>query len=654
MNAIVYGHKKHIILIVLFQFFAIVADAQRADELTSGSWRARRAYERAIEAHRFHDYQSAVSELERAIGFDHDFIEAHLFLADIHFYEGEFEKSIAPLRLAIAIDSLFFPAAHYYLGRALFKTGRYAESCDSFSKVIRMNRIGKQAIEKSWRYLQSCNFALSAIENPVSFEPQNPGSAINSQYDEYSPALTADEKTLIFTRKKPLHESSVNEQVYYYEDFYISTYLDGEWTKAMNLGPPLNTKGNEGAQTITADGRHMYFTACNRPDGFGSCDIYYSHLKGDVYSVPVNVGLPLNSYAWDSQPSVSSDGQTIFFASSRPGSIGQTDIWMATRNESGNWNVPENLGPVINTRGRELSPFIHHDNKTLYFASDGHPGMGGLDIFFTRRSDDGEWGEPVNIGYPINTHADEFGLIVGASGEVAWFASDKHGGYGRRDLYTFELHKEARPEAVTFMKGFVYDSETLQPLGAAFELTDVQNNRQLVTSSSDPGNGSFLVTIPTGKEIALSVSKQGYLFFSEHFNYPDARTVIEPYLRDIPLQPIRDGYSIVLRNIFFETDSYKLQPSSYAELDKLLTLMQQNDDIKIEVSGHTDDRGSYEHNLELSHKRAGSVRDYLIKKGVSPDRMLYKGYADTRPVDTNSTEEGRANNRRTEIQILSY
>lgn len=648
------GQLKYIIVVLVFQLIVTVVDAQITEQLTSESRRARRAYERAAEAYRLFDNYAAVKELKKALNFDHNFIEAHLLLAEIYFHEGDYEKSIEPWQSAVFIDSLFFPAARYYLGSALFRSGHYEKALESFNIVLQMKRLRPAILEQTEKYLESCHFALSAIENPVPFNPVNPGPAINSQYSEYSPALTADEKTLIFTRKKALGRLAEHDQAYYYEDFYISTFVDGAWSEARNLGPPLNTTGNEGAQTITADGRHMYFTACNRPDGFGSCDIYYASLQGGVYSKPVNVGLPLNSSAWDSQPSVSSDGQTIYFASSRPGNIGITDIWMATRNADGNWNMPQNLGPVINTTGSELSPFIHHDNQTLYFASDGHPGMGGLDIFYSRRCENGQWGEPVNIGYPVNTHGDEFGMIVGASGMFAWFASDKEGGFGNSDLYIFELYEEARPQMVTYMKGVVYDSENLEPLHVSFKLKDVKTGELIIKSSSDPIDGSYLVAIPTGKELALNVSKTGYLFFSENFNYKDPKTAVAPYIRDIPLQPIDDGHTIVLRNVFFEIDSYQLEPASYPELERLLLLLQQNQEITIEVSGHTDNTGSYDHNLLLSQNRARSVRNFLTGKGVSPKRIHYKGYADTRPVDTNDTPEGRANNRRTEIQILSH
>ncbi len=624
---------------------------QPAGELTSVSRRARRAYERAEDALRTYDHRAAIEELERAIARDADFIEAHLLLGEVYFSREDYKKSISPYQRAIGLDPEFFPAAKYYLGVALYRTASYADAVSVLESFISMDVISDSFMERGLAYLARARFAKEAKNNPVPFQPHNPGPAINSEYAEYSPALTADEQTLIFTRKKP-REGSPARSSYYYEDFYISYFRDGEWSLAENLGPPLNTAGNEGAQTITANGRHLYFAACNRPDGLGSCDIYYARREGDRWSVPVNPGPPLNSYLWDSQPSISADGNTIYFTSSRKGSMGPMDIWKATRNEKGNWNTPQNMGPLINTGGNELSPFIHHDNNTLYFASDGHPGMGGLDIFYSRRDDDGNWGKPKNIGYPINTHGDEFAMIVGASGQYAWFSSDMEGGHGDSDLYTFELYPEARPQPHTYMRGVVVDAQTKKPLAAKFELINLHDGQTLTEASSDPVDGSFLVAIPTKKDLALNVSKEGYLFFSEHFSYANIRTEAEPYLRNIPLQPISEGQPVVLRNIFFETDSYALRETSYAELNRLVRFMKDNPGVHIEISGHTDSTGTFDHNLALSVNRARSVRDFLTRKEIPKERISYNGYADTKPVDTNETPEGRANNRRTEFQVM--
>jgi outer membrane protein OmpA-like peptidoglycan-associated protein len=646
-------NKAGFLFSLIFPFLLIGhLPAQIADDLSTKNRRARHSFERAEAAYRLHDNEQAVRELMQALDRDDQFVEARLLLAEIYYHDGDYQKSIPHWQAAINIDSLFFPAAHYYLATAYFYTGQYGRAQKLFHFVTEMDSLSDTMMEKSRDLLLDCEFALHAIENPVDFVPVNPGQTINSRYAEYSPALTADEQTLIFTRKKPLYEDETMGIVHYFEDFYVSHFRQGAWQEAENLGPPLNTIGNEGAQTITPDGRDLYFTACNRPGGLGGCDIYYSRKHGNRWSVPENAGRPINSAAWDSQPSISADGQSIFFSSSRAGSIGPADIWMATRNESGNWNTPVNLGSAINTKGSEISPFIHADNKTLYFASDGHPGMGGLDIFFSRRDAEGNWSKPVNIGYPVNTYSDEFALIVGASGQYAWFASDTEGGYGDTDLYSFELYPEARPSPVTYMKGIVFDIDTNEPLSADFELTDVQSNELIIAAKSEQDDGSFLVAIPAGRDLALNVSKKGYLFFSEHFSYADHRTAPEPYLRNIPLKQISEGYSIILRNIFFETDSYALKQSSSPELEKLLAFLKNNPEIHIEISGHTDSTGSFDYNTELSENRARSVYDYLTRHGVSEKRLRYKGYADVKPVDTNDTEEGRANNRRTEFEII--
>lgn len=642
------------ILLLLLVFFALDGMAQGSDQLTTRNQRARRSFERALQAWRVHDDSRTIAELRLALESDPDFLEAHLLLGEVYFSREFYKESIPNYQRALEINPDFFPQVRYYLGASLLKTGQYAGAKRLFEEFLAIEKISENLKNASRAGLETCEFALAAMADPVPFNPMNLGDSINSQYPEYSPALTTDEQTLIFTRKIPRMESHGPSADHFHEDFFISNNNDGAWSPAHNLGPPINTAGNEGAQSISADGRHLFFTACNRPDGMGSCDIYYAYRTGREWTFPTNLGPGVNSGAWDSQPSISPDGKTLFFSSARNGSIGKMDIWYTTLDAEGQWSAPRNLGPVINTEGREMSPFIHHDNETLFFASDGHPGMGGLDIFYSRRDSLGEWSEPVNLGYPINSYGEEFSLIVGAGGVNAYFASDLFGGFGDTDLYHFELYEAARPTPVTYMRGVVYDKGNGNKLQATFELTELETGQVITQSVSDRQTGEFLVAIPTGKTLGLNVSHPGFLFFSEHFSYAETRTGGDPYLRDIPLQPIRQGEAVVLRNIFFDTDRYDLKPASETELNRLVTLLEGNPSIKIEISGHTDHVGTYAYNLELSKNRARSVMQYLIDAGVDVSRLSFEGYADTRPIDTNETEEGRANNRRTEFKILDH
>jgi hypothetical protein len=418
-----------------------------------------------------------------------------------------------------------------------------------------------------------------------------------------------------------------------------------------NIGSPINTGENEGAQSISANGRFMVFTACNKTDAVGRCDLYFSKKVGDKWTYPRNMQPPVNSRYKETQPSLSADGRTLYFASDRPGGKGQLDVWVTSRDDNGNWSQPINLGDTINTRYHEMSPYVHQDNQTLYFASDGQIGLGGFDLFVSRRDNEGKWGTPQNLGYPINTNKDEFGLIVNAKGNKAYFSSDRDPAMGK-DIYTFDLYNKIQPLEVSYMKGIVFDKETRKRLTAKFELIDLESGKMIYESFSDEETGEFLICLPTDKDYCLNVSKKGYLFFSENFALKGIFRKTEPFLKDVPMQSIKIGESIILKNIFFETDLYALKKESRIELDKVIEFLHDYPAIKIEISGHTDNVGSLDYNQTLSENRAKSVVDYLIKSSITKDRIKYKGYGFSQPVASNDTEEGKALNRRTELKII--
>ncbi len=480
------------------------------------------------------------------------------------------------------------------------------------------------------------------------------GENINSAYSEYLPSLTLDELRIVFTVLRPRDKKTVCDNCIEEEDIYYSEYENGEWLLRTPFDL-INTHFNEGGQSISPDGKYLIFTACERDGGYGSCDLYWSKRIGDTWTKPKNFGPPVNTEYWESQPSFSADGKTIIFTSARPGGIGGYDLWYTTMLGEGIFTNPINMGRPINTEADEDYPFFHPNGITLYFSSTGHRGMGGRDIFYSNKNlADETWSEPVNIGYPINTIDDEISLFVNATGNKAFFASNRPGGYGGEDLYWFELPEKIRPRAVTYMKGRIFDVADKFPLEALFKVIDLKTGKMVVSSTSDPKTGEFLICIPTNSMYALHVERSNYLFYSETFELEGEHSDLDPFIKDIYLKRIELGENVVLNNIFFDTDKWELKPESEVELKKLVVLLKDNPNMKIEIAGHTDNIGSREHNLTLSENRAKAVCDYLVSKGISRGRLTYKGYGFDKPIGTNDTEEGRALNRRTEFTITGF
>ncbi len=642
------------IVILLLSVLPIGAIAQPGGYSSSDKGAIKR-YEAGLECMRMRKWECAQGEFTKAAAADEKFAEPRLMLAEMHEMKGEDDQAIVRYREALAIAPRLFPTAQLHLADLEFKRGEYENARRNYQGFLEKEKDPLRK-ERAQLGLRNCNFAAEAMKQPVPFEPKNLGPGVNTAMPEYYPAITADDRTLLFTRRVKADDERVGEQ----EDFYVSDRnTSGEWQEARKI-PTVDTDRNEGAGTLSPDGRFMIFTACELfgeygpgRKGMGSCDLFISIRVGDRWSPPENLGPPVNSRNWESQPSLASDGRTLYFVRgiSAADGIQDTDIYMTQLGDKGAWSKPEKLGPSINTRFNEESVQIHPDGRTLYFSSNGHTGFGGLDIYMSRKQEDGSWGPALNLGHPINTGADENSLLVSASGEVAYFASDRPGGMGDLDLYGFELYPEARPLAVSYIRGKVTDRTTGKPVEADVELFDVKTGDLATAAYSDPQTGEFLVALPVGQEYALNASSEGYLFFSENYNVPES-AVKEPYTLDVPLSPLTAGSTIALRNIFFNTASYELLPASNAELAKLIQLLKRNADLRIELGGHTDNVGSDDANLKLSDQRANAVRDHLIAQGIDAARITAKGYGETKPIASNETEEGRAENRRTEVTVL--
>lgn len=620
-------------------------------QLSTKSKKAAGLYKEAIERANVGVNDLASHLLRKAIDEDKNFIEAYVMLGELYNDQDKDSLAILTFRTAIQINPEFFPAIYSNLANLEFNNGMYQDALVHVQKYLTYPN-QNMAYRKSAEYLQrSCLFALEAIKAPVPFNPDNLGAAINNRNDQYWPSLSADESTMVFTENLPI--DSLNSDVYRnrQEDFFYSIARNNKWQKALPVGFPLNTPQNEGAQSLSADGKLMVFTGCNRPGGVGNCDLYYSRFENGRWSAPRNFGRGVNSGAKDTQPAISADGTTIYFVSNRPNGKGGLDIWSITLNADG-WGTPTNLGDSINTQFDEQSPYIHPDNQTLYFSSKGWPGMGRFDLYVSRKNDKKQWATPKNLGYPINTHFDETGMVVNARGNKAYYSSNRLGGFGGDDIYSFDLPQAVQPTRVSYMKGNVYNSENNEPIQARFELIDLASGENIMDAWSNT-DGTFLICLPEGKEYALNVNRPGFLFYSDNFNMVHG-DFSKPYLKDVPLKPIRSGEKIVLKNIFFDVNAYVLKPESTIELDRLVKFMNENSTLQVEISGHTDNTGKPDYNIKLSENRAFAVTNYLISKGIDASRLAGKGYGSSQPVAPNETEEGRAQNRRTEFKIIKF
>ncbi|HVW95044.1 MAG TPA: OmpA family protein [Mucilaginibacter sp.] len=586
-------------------------------------------------------FNEAVENLQKAIKEDDKFVEAHILLGDVMRQMRDNKGAIAEFRKVIALNPEFYRAAYLKLGELEVNDGQYAAALPHLEKYLSYPAITPKDSHYAEKLVADCKFSIDAIAHPVPFTPINLGPEINTVNDEYLPVATADESMLIFTRK-------INNN----EDFYKSAKVNDKWQTAVYLSNQINTaRYNEGAESISQDGKYLFFTGCNRPDGLGRCDIYIAQKKGDDWSKPFDLSPPVNTSGWESQPSISADGRTLYFVSNRKGGYGGYDIWKSRLTDKG-WGEPENLGPNINTIYDEQSPFIHPDDSTFYFCSNGWPGLGGKDLFVSRLGKDGKWQKPENLGYPINSSGDENGLTLTANGSYAFFSSDNLNGFGGYDIYTFELPKKLRPQLVTYVKGTVLDAKTKAPLEAAVEIIDLQKNEPVFQDYSDDATGDFLATLTSGKNYGLNISKSGYLFYSANFSLVGHEPK-KPYNLTVLMEPIEIGNKVILNNIFFDTNKFDLKPESITELQQLVSFLTLNPTLKIEISGHTDDVGNDELNQKLSEDRAKAVYDYLVSNGIAAGRLVYKGYGKTQPIAPNDSDENRQKNRRTEFKIIA-
>lgn len=636
-----------VLLMVLFFGKAGVTVAQ--ESYTTSDKKAIKLYETSAYQIRSRDFNGGIESLQKALMRDPAFIEAHLRLASTYKVILRSEMAERHYREAIAADSLskLNHETYFALGLLVYDKGDYKEARRYLQRYLDVKPANASRENMAAEMIQRIDFALELMSDPLPFNPKPLPLPINKYMMQYFPAATADGKQLFFTVRKG---NTANDD----EDIYVTEQgSDGTWSEPAPVSDLINSARNEGTCSVSADGRTLIFTSCQAPDSFGSCDLYVVKKEGNVWGKPQNMGKPINTAGWESQPSLSADGRTLYFVSDKRGGQGRRDIWMSTLSARDNWMEPVNLGPKVNTSADDLSPFIHVNGQSLYFSSAGHQGLGKYDLFLTEK-EGLDWKTPKNLGYPINTKDDQVSLVITADGTTAYYSHEVASANGNFSslLYTFEVPEEVRVENKSnFLTGRVLDIETKQPLSASIEMFDINDASLNYKVTSDKADGRYFVVLTEGKEYSIYVTKKGYLFENLTFNYLEKKSR-DPEVLDIYLTPIKSGATSVLKNIFFDVDQYVLKEKSKTELEEVIKFLRDNEQIKMAIEGHTDDTGSNAHNMQLSTNRAKSVYDFLVKAGIPAQRLEYRGFGSGKPKKENTSEENRQLNRRIEFRIL--
>ncbi len=618
--------------------------------------KARSLLEKAQQYVKERDFVKAIETLQQLNQKFPSFGDAFLLKGSLYKAMGDNRSAYAAYREGLAKVPVEMAHASEYqlLGDLALSYGDYQTALTAYQQLLKVAPKTQRNLAKSERQLKNCEFALEALKNPVGEAPVPLPAPLNAFKFQYFPALTADNRFLLFTGR-PASSSG--------EDLYVSRQnKDGSMGEPAPISPVINTSYNEGAGTISGDGKTLVFASCDRPRSVGNCDLYISRRTGNNWSPPQNLGIAVNSTEWDSQPSLSADGRVLYFTSTRRGGQGQEDLYVTRLQDDGTWSAAQNLGTPVNTPGKDMAPFIHASGSTLYYVTDGLIGMGGLDVYRCEQTPAGTWSTPRNLGYPLNTFENEASLFITSDNTKGFCsrsrATDEPAAGSRLmrerpvELFSFSVPPVVKArETSTYTQGRVFDINTKKPLKAEVKLYDLDTDVLTQFVTSDPEYGDYTVVLNEGHRYAMYASADKYLLKSLSFDYSNPQA-FNPLALDIYLEPVRTGRSVVLNNLFFDTNKYDLKPQSRTELNRLIEFLQKYRDVQIQVSGYTDNVGAPEANLQLSQRRAQAVIDYLAGHGISPVRLRSKGYGDARPLAANDTEAHRQLNRRIELSIL--
>ncbi|MDI6832809.1 MAG: OmpA family protein [Bacteroidales bacterium] len=603
-------------------------------------------------------YFSEATDILRSLNDKEEYPIVNYYLALTYIYKPDNNFILAEQYLKKVIDACpdDIPEAYFHLGKLAYTTNQKCDAINYFKKFLTYQGDFDTLFTEAKMLMKWSEEICELINNPVPFNPKLV-KGISSQLDDYLVSLSPDNEIAYYTRKtKDYQISGYKSEPAFQEKFYYSYRIaDNVFDNGKEMPYPFNRNENEGGATITGNNKELIYTVCKMvtsPRQYYNCDLYSSkNIKGYWTDI-----VPLERVnrpdTWESMPSVTADGRELYFVSNRPGGVGGYDIYKSFKDENGEWSEPINVGEPINTPGDEKSPFIHTDTRTLYFSSNGRPGMGGYDIYYVKLNDDNEKLEVKNIGYPINTENDEVGFIVSIDGKYGYFSSNnmKNESMGGMDFYYFSLYNEAKPEEVILVKGNLKSEDTTKPIKATVQIKSMESKR--VTFIPVDEDGDYVASLLKNEDYLLTIKGEDIVYQSTYVAAKDSITA--PVIKlEMEVQPIEVGMHYRIHNIYFAFNSADILASSQKVLDEFIVFLNDHPTLQIGIEGHTDNVGSDEFNLILSENRAKAVYNYLVNNGIDANRLQYKGFGETTPIATNETEEGRAMNRRTEFVILN-
>lgn len=675
ISLVIYGEQRtvksapdNLFITIIFVLLCLTGYCQSTKQLVEqgDNFYGKKNYKKALEA-----YQSALDA-------NPDDAAINLKVGLSYLYSETKSKAAKFISKAYRLNPNINDQIDYHLGLAFQNTNEFKKAIEHFEHFKKKRKNLASIADKK---IAECKIADSLSQYELNVVIKNLGSGINTSFNEYSPLISGDGNTLIFTSNRTDNEQEKVAGTNY-EDIYITHKTGNAWDTPKKISSNINHVYNDAAASLSPDGKTLFLYY---EEGAG--DIYTSRLQNGEWTVPEPLNKNINTALfWETSASMSPDGKKLYFASNRTGGLGELDLYVSELTAKGEWGKAVNLGPVINTPENEDAPFIHHDGVTLYFSSDGHPNLGNSDIFVTEFAN-GKWKKPENIGWPINTWEYDGFFTISADKKVGYYSTLKEGGQGEADIYSITflqpkykpkpkpievvknepkvnvaktadfvdpiVQQKREQKVVTVLKGKVIDENTATPLSATISLVEIETKKVLTKITTNPATGDFELVIPHGGNYGVSTEKAGYLFNSINFDLPKFAEYQEIDTHIIMVRA-EVGSKVILKNIFFDVGKSDLKQASIFEIEKIQELLVGNPNLKVQINGHTDNTGNAATNKTLSFKRASSVVEYLVQKGISASRLSAKGYGPERPIVSNDDESGgREINRRTEIEIIA-